>query len=78
MKNFNILSAVQPDIVFKLILPPEISVQRKPDHDLAEVMRKAEITKILTFPKSKIYEIDVNRNLDDILLEIKKIIWEAL
>jgi len=78
MKNFKILSTVQPDIVFKLILPPEISVQRKPDHDIAEVMRKAEITKILTFPKSKIYEVDVNRNLDDILLDIKKIIWEAL
>ncbi len=78
MKYFKILDKVQPDIVFKLILPPELSVLRKPDHDITEVTRKDNITKTLTYPKSKIYEIDVNRNLKDILLDIKRIAWEAL
>jgi thymidylate kinase len=78
MKYFKILDIVQPDVVFKLVLPPEISMQRKPDHNIAEVFRKAEITKILVYPKSKVYEIDVNRDLDAILLDIKRLIWESL
>jgi thymidylate kinase len=67
-----------PDIVFKLILPPEESIKRKPFEDLAIVTIKSKITKELAFPNSIIYEVDATQDYNQEILYIKNRIWEAI
>lgn len=67
-----------PSLVFRLLVPPEVSLARKPDHDYENVRRKAEITEKLVFQKSKDYAIDATQTYDRELLEVKRIIWESL
>lgn len=68
----------QPDVVFKLLLPPEESVRRKPDHTIEEVSAKAEITPKLVFENSIVYDIDATKPYDEELLEIKRLIWKVI
>ena len=68
----------QPDVIFKLLLPPEESIRRKPDHTMEEVRPKAEITQKLVFERSVVYEIDATQPYDDEILEIKRLIWKAI
>lgn len=67
-----------PSIVFRLVVPPEVSLQRKPDHDYENVRRKAEITEKLVFSQSEDHVIDATKAYDKELLEVKRIIWESL
>ena len=68
----------QPTLVFKLILTPEESVRRKPDHTLEEVAPKANITPQLKFEKSKVVDVDAAQPYDLEILQIKRIIWEEV
>ncbi len=68
----------QPNIVFKLLLPPEESIRRKPDHTIEEVAPKAEITPQLVFENSIIYDVDATQDYSHEILEIKRKIWEYM
>lgn len=68
----------QPQLVFKLILTPEESIRRKPDHTLEEVLPKANITPKLKFEKSRVIDIDAAQPYDLEILQIKRIIWEEI
>ena len=78
MVYINKIVKSQPTIVFKLLLPPEESIRRKPNEKLEAVTRKAEITQKLEFPNSIIYNIDVTQDYNKELLLIKNIIWNYL
>lgn len=68
----------QPDIIFKLLLPAEESIRRKPDHTIEEVRPKAEITQKLIFENSVVYDIDATQPYNNEILEIKRLIWKAI
>ena len=68
----------QPELMFKLLLPPEESVRRKPEHTLAEVAPKAEITAKLVFGKSRVIDVDATQSYDSELIEIKRCVWRQL
>lgn len=68
----------QPGLVFKLMLPPEESIRRKPFEDIVAVTRKHEITKNLQFPNSVVHTIDATQNYQQEILIIKNIIWDSL
>jgi len=78
VKYLSLARDIQPDIVFKLIVPLEVSLQRKPDPDPETVKRKVEITELLEFPDSKVFRIDTTQDYGKELLEIKKIIWDNI
>ncbi len=67
-----------PTILIKLILPPEESIRRKPDHNFKEVALKAEITEKLEFEKSQVEKIDATQLYENELIEVKNIIWEKV
>lgn len=67
-----------PGIIFKLILPPEISIKRKPEEDFETVKRKHEIIKSLLFSQSKVYPINAEGEYSTELKEIKGLIWDNL
>ena len=68
----------QPQLVFKLMLPPEESIRRKPFENLAAVTRKHEITKQLEFPNAKVFSVDATQDYKNELLFIKNEIWKEL
>ncbi|RJE48975.1 MULTISPECIES: hypothetical protein [unclassified Dehalobacter] len=69
---------IVPGLVFKLILPPEISIKRKPEEDFDTVKRKHEIVKSLSFEYSKVYYIDSTMEYGKEIKEIKELIWDNL
>lgn len=71
-------TAINPDIIFKLTLPPEESIRRKPFEDIALVTRKHNIIKSLQFPQSLTKDIDATQNFEDELIEIKGVIWDTI
>lgn len=70
--------AISPDVVIKLMLSPEESMRRKPQENYEAVKRKHEIVKVLEFPDSQVYTVDVTQSYDNEIIEIKNIIWENL
>lgn len=67
-----------PDVVFKLVLPPEESIRRKPQDNLETITRKHEIIKSLEFENSDVYTIDATMPFEDEMIMIKKIIWQHI
>ena len=70
--------AIKPDLVFKLILPPEESLRRKPQERLEAVTMKHEIVKSLVFDGSDVYTIDATMPFDKEMVMIKNIIWQHI
>lgn len=79
--ELNVLKKIQkfhPDIVFKLLLPVEESMRRKPFEDRESVTRKSIITPQLVFENSKVYDIDATLPFNEEMLEIKRVIWKNM
>lgn len=68
-------AGVVPEIVFKLILPPEVSIIRKPEENLETIQNKHEIINSLSFGQAKVYLIDANQEYTGEIKEIKGLIW---
>ena len=67
-----------PNIVFKLLLPPEESIKRKPQESLEAVTKKHEIVKSLEFEGSDVYEIDATMPFEEEMIMLKNIIWQHI
>lgn len=67
-----------PDIVFKLVIPPEESVRRKPENKLETMVRKHELIKSLQFEGSDVHLIDATMPYEKEIVQIKQIIWRHL
>ena len=73
-----------PDLLFVLEVSPEVSLERKPDHDLAAIEAKnIALGKLATFietspKKVRVSYINASLPLEDVLGQIKQEIWGAL
>ena len=77
-KYLEIVNSIQPDIIFKLMVPVELSKQRRPDDSIELLQKKKEILEEIQYSKSRIIEVDATLPLEDELIFIKKHIWNAL
>lgn len=77
-KSLGIVREIQPDLVFKLMVPVEVSIQRRPEDPVESLQRKYEILKNITYSNAEVIEVDATRPLEEELLFIKKKIWEHL
>jgi len=77
-KKYQEMEKFPADLIIKLHIPPEVAMQRKSDHAMANISRKTEITQQLIFPKSTVVDIDASQPLDDVLLAVKRTVWETL
>ena len=68
----------QPDVVLKLVLPPEESIRRKPQENLEAVRQKHDIVKSLEFSGSDVYTIDATMPFEEEMVMIKNIIWQHI
>lgn len=77
-KNIKRIVEHHPDVVIKLLLPPEESIRRKPQENLDAVRQKHEIVKSLEFKSSDVYTIDATMPFNEELVMIKNIIWQHI
>lgn len=77
-KNYKRAIETKPDLVIKMILPPEVSIQRKPEESLEAVKIKHEIIKNLKFEDSKVLTIDATMNFEEELVLVHNEFWEQL
>jgi len=80
-KEINIyrkMANMAPDLVVKLIISPEVALERKPDHLLSEIEQKVAVVNSLHFLDAKIISIDASASLEEVLLEVKRAIWQML
>lgn len=70
--------AIHPNVIFKLNLPVEESLRRKPEEDFENLVIKHRITEQLTFPNSEVHEIDATQDYNSELVLVKNILWKAI
>ena len=69
---------IAPDLLIKLMLPPEESLRRKPEEDPELVAKKHQVIRSLSFGAKDVRTVDVTRPYETELVEIKNIIWDHL
>ncbi len=67
----------KPDLVFRLLLPVEESIRRKPDHRAEDVRAKLASAERAEFD-AKIITLQANAPLDQVLRSVKTAVWELL
>ena len=77
-RNYRKAIECKPDLVFKLILPPEVSIERKPEESLENVTRKHEIIKSLKFEDSEVVTINATMDFDEELKLIHRTVWKCI
>ena len=60
------------------MLPPEVSIERKPEENIELVKRKHDIIKQLQFYNSDVYEIDATQEYEQEIIQIKDLLWEKI
>lgn len=70
--------AVNPDVVIKLVLPPEESIRRKPEESLEMVSRKHKIIIDLHFAGAEVFTVDATEDYAEEIKRIKRLLWEQM
>jgi thymidylate kinase len=69
----------RPDLVVKLHVTPQVAAQRKNDRGPEDVMRRVAATRTLRFPADvRVVDIDATQSLDQVLLQVRRAIWEII
>ncbi len=68
----------KPDLLIKLMVDPEVAIQRKPNENLSNIMQKVDIIKNTNIPANKIVEVNstepLERVLNNVYTEVAKIL----
>lgn len=72
------MEQLPPDLVIRLCVSEKAALQRKPDHTPNEIKWKIETVAALAYPPATIVDIDASQPLADVVLDVKKAIWESL
>ena len=77
---FKKMCRFNPNVIIKLVIPVEVSCQRKAcgEEELDIIKRKVEITNSLHYPGSKEYTIDSSRDLDTTKKEVVSLLWRYI
>jgi thymidylate kinase len=75
---YSLASLLPPDLVIKLHVKPETAARREPDMDPAVIRRRIDDVKRLTFPGSRVLDVDAEQPLSDVIRAVKREIWHLL
>lgn len=75
---FKKIEQMEPDMIFKLRVSPEIAAQRKSSHNPTYIKQKCDKLDSISFKNAKVIEIDANMPYEKVLLKIKNEIWNNL
>lgn len=79
LEAYRRMEALGPDLVIKLHVSPEVSARRKPDGSLEGLARRVEVVHRVQFSgATRVTHVDTNQPLGQVLLEVRRAVWEAL
>jgi thymidylate kinase len=79
LEAYRRMEAVVPDLVIKLHVSPEVSARRKQDGSLDSLARRVEVVHRVQFSgATRIAQVDANQPLEQVLLEVRRAVWEVL
>ncbi len=67
-----------PENLIVLQVSPEVSLARKPGHNLKEIEAKCRAMQQIRPGRSRLIEIDAERPLADVLTEVQRNFWQLL
>ena len=71
--------AYPPDLVLKLVVTPQVALTRKPEMSIDELQRRVRIVERLKFPGfTKVIEIDADKSFDEVVINVKRAIWQLV
>jgi hypothetical protein len=77
--TFQLVARCPPDLVVKLHVPPEVAARRKPETPAVQLETGVELLRRLSFPPTtKVIDIDATQPLRQVVLQVKRAIWDAL
>jgi thymidylate kinase len=78
MKLFGKAGKTNADLVFRLNISPEMAASRKPTHDYNLIEQKCNNIFNISFGDARVIDVDAENTYEQVLLDIKRKIWEYL
>jgi thymidylate kinase len=76
---YHAAEAGPPDLVLKLQVTPTAAAARKPKVNPGYLAKRAEVIRALRYPPgTRVVEIDADQPMSQVLLQVKRAIWETL
>lgn len=77
--RFRAATATAPDLVVMLSVDTDTALARRPATDPGLLARKAAAVESLVFPAdTRVVKVDANRQLDDVLADVRAAVWEEI
>lgn len=67
-----------PDCILALHVSPEVSLQRKPSHSLEVIEAKSRALRQMDTQDLHVIEIDADQPYEQVLLQVKRALWQSL
>ena len=77
-RAYSLAQRLPPDLVIKLIVPPEVCARREPDMDRAVIMQRIAAIPRLTFSGARVVSIDAQQPLAEVIRAVRKEVWQIL
>lgn len=76
-RSYEKVLAVEPDVVLRLGVSPEVAARRRPDHDVDDLRRRIDVVARLRFAGT-IVEVDADRPLEDVRRSARTAVFSTL
>lgn len=77
-RAYSLAQRLPPDLVIKLIVPPEVCARREPDMDRAVIMQRIAAIPRLAFSGARVVSIDAQQPLAEVIRAVKTEVWRIL
>jgi len=79
LEAYRKMEAVAPDMVIKLHVSPEVSAARKQDGSLDSLGRRVDVVKRVHFSaETQVTHVNADEAIEQVLMEVKRAIWDVL
>jgi thymidylate kinase len=69
----------QPNLVLKIVVPPEVALARRPEMNLHQTLQRQELVEAIPFSHpTKVHRIDGSASLEHVAGLVKKLVWDTL
>ncbi|MEO7986945.1 MAG: hypothetical protein ABI766_10465 [Gemmatimonadales bacterium] len=76
---FRLAELCPPDLVIKLHLTPDLAARRKPETPREQILTGIELVRKLAYPATtRVVDIDSSQPLEQVILQAKRAIWDAV
>lgn len=69
----------QPNLVLKIVVPPEVAIARRPEMNLNQTVQRQELVEALPFSyPTRVHRVDGSASLEHVAGLVKKLVWDIL